>query len=123
MKIKHWKDVPAQAVPGQEGATIRWVLNDVDGAPHFALRVIELQPGASSPHHSHWWEHEIFVLQGTGMVVSPAGETPIRPGTTILVEGDDVHQLRNTGDEVLRFICLIPFPWLEGLAAKYASEA
>jgi mannose-6-phosphate isomerase-like protein (cupin superfamily) len=30
-----------------------------------------------------------------------------------------MHQFRNTGDDVLRFICLIPQPWL-GAVAKPA---
>ncbi len=120
MKIKHWTDVPAQKAAGVEGVTLRWVLDDKDGAPHFALRIIEVQPGCSTPHHTHWWEHEVFVLTGEGVAVEKDKETPIAHGTTLLVEGDEIHCFRNTGAEVLRFICLIPLPWLEGAAAKKA---
>ena len=48
--------------------------------------------------------------------MSADGETSIASGSVILVDGNETHQFRNTGDEVLRFICLIPFTWLEGLA-------
>ena len=122
MKIKHWTDVPAEPVPGLDGATIRWVLAEQDNAPHFALRVIEVQPGWATPDHAHWWEHEVFVLDGKGALVMEDGETPIAPGSTILVEKNEVHHFRNVGDEVLRFICLIPYKWLEGLAEKHASQ-
>jgi quercetin dioxygenase-like cupin family protein len=123
MKIKHWTDVPAEPVPGLDGATIRWVLAEKDNAPHFALRVIEVQPGSATPHHAHWWEHEVFVLNGKGALVTEEGEAPLSPGTTILVEKDEKHQFRNVGDEVLRFICLIPYQWLEGLAEKHAAPS
>jgi mannose-6-phosphate isomerase-like protein (cupin superfamily) len=53
--------------------------------------------------------------------VGEDGETPISTGTVLLVEGDEPHQFRNTGEGVLRFICLIPWPWLEGLAAEHAE--
>jgi quercetin dioxygenase-like cupin family protein len=121
MQIVHWTDVEEQPADGVEGVTIRWVIDDKGGAPHFALRVLDVQPGCATPYHTHWWEHEVFVLAGEGLVVYEGGETPISPGTTLLVDGDEVHCFRNTGEDVLRFICLIPHKWLEGLAAKHAS--
>jgi len=121
MQIKHWTDVAEQQAEGIEGVTVRWVINDTDGAPHFAMRVFDVQPGCSTPYHNHWWEHEVYVLAGEGVAVQESGETPISTGSVILVEGDEMHCFRNTGDDVLRFICLIPFQWLEGLAAKHAN--
>jgi len=123
MKVKHWTDVPAQAAEGAEGVTVRWVVNRQDGAPHFAMRVFEVQPGGSSPRHSHWWEHEVFVLEGQGVAAGAAGASPLSAGTVVLVPGGEMHQFRNTGDRVLRFICLIPFEWLEGLAAEQGNQS
>ena len=121
MKIKHWTDVQEQQAEGIDGVTVRWVINDTDGAPHFAMRVFDVQPAKSSLYHSHWWEHQVFVLEGEGVVVQEKSETPIAKGSVILVEGDEMHCFRNTGSDVLRFICLIPFQWLEGLAQKHTS--
>jgi quercetin dioxygenase-like cupin family protein len=123
MKIKDWMDVPEQEAEGLEGVTVRWVINDGDGAPHFAMRIFDVQPGRNTPYHNHWWEHEVYVLEGDGVAVSAGGETQISSGSVILVEGDEFHQFRNTGDGVLRFICLIPFRWLEGLAGAHAQGA
>ena len=123
MQIKHWTDVPAQQAEGIEGVTVRWVINEDDGAPHFAMRVFDVQPGCSTPYHSHWWEHEVFILDGEGIAVQESGETALATGSVILVEGDEMHCFRNTGDSVLRFICLIPFPWLEGMAEANATAS
>jgi quercetin dioxygenase-like cupin family protein len=121
MKIKRWTDVPAQPAEGLTGVTVRWVIAEPDGAPHFAMRIFDVQPGAQTPYHRHWWEHEVYVLQGEGLAVSESGETPISAGSVLLVEGDEMHQFRNAGDGVFRFICLIPWPWLEGLAEQHAG--
>ncbi len=109
-KIVHYRQVPAEPVAGLEGVTIRWVISQNDGAPHFAMRVFELQPGSGSPHHRHAWEHEVFILAGKGVLRIEEGEHPLEPGTAVFVPEGMVHQFYNDGDQVLRFLCLIPHP-------------
>lgn len=123
MQIKHWTDVPAQQAEGIEGVTVRWVINEEDGAPHFAMRIFDVQPGRATPYHQHWWEHEVYVLAGEGVAVQESGETPIGPGAVILVPGDELHCFRNEGEQVFRFMCLIPFRWLEGAVEAQAAQA
>jgi len=109
--IHHYTDIPAQPTEEAEGVTVRWLLTREDGAPHFAMRVFDVTPGHSTPYHSHWWEHEVFVLAGEGVVRDESGEeAPLRPGSVVLVPGGERHCFRNTGDELFRFICLIPHP-------------
>jgi len=109
--IHHYTDVPAQPTEEAEGVTVRWLLSREEGAPHFAMRVFDVAPGYSTPYHCHWWEHEVFVLAGGGIVRDAwGGETPLQPGSVVLVPGDERHFFRNTGDCHFRFICLIPHP-------------
>ncbi|MGD1995508.1 MAG: cupin domain-containing protein [Anaerolineae bacterium] len=91
-----------------EGITIRWVIGKPEGAPNFAMRVIEFQPGAIFETHQHPYEHEIFVLEGEGIVEGVEGEAPMRPGAVLYVPPDEPHGYRNTGQGALRFICVIP---------------
>ncbi|MBN1642337.1 MAG: cupin domain-containing protein [Anaerolineae bacterium] len=123
MQIKHWTEVSAQQAEGMDGITVRWVINDSDGAPHFAMRVFDVQPGLSTPYHKHWWEHEVFILEGEGVAVTEGGETRLSAGSVVLVDGNEMHCFRNTGESVLRFICLIPFGWLEGMAEAKGVQA
>lgn len=118
MQVRHFTQVPPEEVPGMPGVTVRWVIREDDGAPHFAMRVFEVPAGASTEHHEHWWEHEVFVLSGRGCARSEAGDQPLREGTVVFVPGGEKHQFVNDGDQVLRFICLVPHPRLEGLASK-----
>ena len=112
MKITHYKDVPPDPV-GEEGAsgiTVRWVIAEKDGAPNFSMRVFALEPGGYSPHHSHPWEHEVFILEGSGAVVREGQDIPISKGDVLFIPPGEAHQLKNTSAETLEFICLIPNP-------------
>jgi quercetin dioxygenase-like cupin family protein len=94
--------------PVQEGIGIRWLLAAKDGAPNFAMRVIEIEPGVIFEQHHHPYEHEIYVLEGEGVLVDAEGEHAMRPNTVFLVEPDVSHGYRNPGEQTLKFICVIP---------------
>ena len=112
--IHHYTDVCARPTEEAEGVTVRWLLTRAEGAPHFAMRVFDVASGHSTPYHSHWWEHEVFVLAGEGVVRDESGkESLLQPGSVVLVAGDEHHCFRNTGDSLFRFICLIPHPELK----------
>lgn len=106
MKVRSYRDVePTTEIPG---VALHAVISAADGAPRFAMRVFEVQPGASTPFHSHWWEHEVFILSGQGKVRGKDGERDLAPNDAVFVPGDEEHCFMNTGSEVLRFVCCIP---------------
>ncbi len=108
MIVKHYREVEPKTSYDAEGVALRWVVAKEDGAPRFAMRVIEVQPGRATAHHRHWWEHEVFVLSGQGVVKGPQGEYPLLEGSVVFVPGDEMHQFVNTGQDVLRFLCMVP---------------
>ena len=118
IQVRDFRDVEAQ--PAVEGVTMRVVIGPDEGAPYFNMRVFEVQPGYASPHPSPWWEHEVFVLSGQGVVKRDDGEIPVSHGSTVFVPGGEMHQFQNTGDDVLRFICLVPQEWLGGVEKPQA---
>ncbi len=103
--IKYFDAEPTVEVPG---VITREVINASDGAPSFCMRVIEVEPGSSTPWHSHQWEHEVFILSGEGIVKSEGKETQIAKDSVIFVAPDEQHCFLNTGNKPLRFICVIP---------------
>ena len=106
MRIRHYKDVePTEDIPG---VFRRVVIGPDEGAPTFVMRIFELDPGCSTPYHTHDWEHEIFVLAGKAAVKGRDGETPLSEGTAVFVAPNEEHCFINTGDSVLRVMCLIP---------------
>jgi len=106
MKVAKYTDTK----PTEElsGVFKREVITARDGAPNFCMRVFEVEPGSSTPDHSHPWEHEVFVLSGEGVVRGKEGESEIGQGSVVFIAPGEQHCFTNTGDQVLRFICLIP---------------
>jgi quercetin dioxygenase-like cupin family protein len=106
MKITNYTDTrPTQELPG---VTKREVITAGDGAPNFCMRVFEVEAGSSTPDHAHPWEHEVFVLAGKGVVRGEQGESAIGPGSVVFIAPNEQHCFVNTGEQLLRFICLIP---------------
>ena len=106
MKVSNYVDTkPAEEVAG---VFKREVITAKDGAPNFCMRVFEVEPGSSTPNHSHPWEHEVFILSGQGVVRGNEGESAIGTGSVVFIAPDEQHCFVNTGNQVLRFICLIP---------------
>ena len=109
MKRVHYTDVPADTVEdGAVGVKIRWLIGEDDGAPNFAMRHFEVEPGGVTPYHDHPWEHEAFILGGSGVVKGPDHETAVGPGDVVYMPPDETHCFRNTGAETLSFICMVP---------------
>ena len=106
MKVSKYLDTkPVDELPG---VVKREVINADDGAPNFCMRVFELEPGKRTPLHSHDWEHEVYVLDGRGVVLGAQGETPIEKDSVVFVPPNERHRFINNGSDILRFICVIP---------------
>jgi quercetin dioxygenase-like cupin family protein len=109
VKVFNYQSVEAKEVgEGSSKVKVRWLITKEIGAPNFAMRLFEVEPKGHSPLHTHDWEHEVFILEGEGVVVSEGGEKRFKSGDVVFVEPDEKHQFKNTGKRVLRFICVVP---------------
>jgi quercetin dioxygenase-like cupin family protein len=111
MKILHSRDVPAErsSLEGTRGTTVRWLIAGRDGAPHYAMRLFEIEPGGSIPVHTHEdTEHEIFIVEGEAICDDGKHEISVKPGDALLVLPGDAHSFRNISKRPFRFICVIP---------------
>jgi len=111
MSVKSYRDIPAQAVEeGASGVKIRWLITQEMGARNFSMRHFEIEPGGYTPKHTHDWEHEVFILSGTGMILEGETEQPFKADDVIFMPSGERHQFRNTGTEPVTMLCLIPSP-------------
>jgi quercetin dioxygenase-like cupin family protein len=110
VKITNFKNMEAREVkePGATGVTIRWLISEKDGAPNFAMRLFEVQPGGCTPYHKHKWEHEAFILEGKGNLTLEEKTIPLNKGDALFVPGEENHQFKNASQENLVFLCLVP---------------
>jgi len=98
------EDIAAPAV----GAKRRWLIDATMGAPNFTLAEVEVKPGGSTDHHSHPYEHAMLILEGTGEVVESTGTSPITPWEVLYITPNEYHQIKNTGEKILRFLLVEP---------------
>lgn len=91
------------------GTTIQWIWSKKDNVPNFFLRRFVVTPGNQIGLHNHAEEHEIFILEGEGLVFNDSGEKfNIKLEDTLFVPPNEPHGYKNTGQTNLVFLCIIP---------------
>ncbi|UCF50646.1 MAG: cupin domain-containing protein [Thermoplasmatales archaeon] len=110
MKQVHYSDIELEdpTEKGTKDMKVRWLISKKDGAENFAMRLFEIKSGGYTPLHQHDWEHEVFVLEGKGVTKDKNNEKSFNSGDVIFVPSMEWHQFINTGNETLKFLCIIP---------------
>ena len=112
MEIGTTRDVTPTPVDveGAEQVSVAWLLDAGKGAPNFAMRLFRIEPGGCTPRHRHPWEHEVYVVRGTGSVWSEGRWVPLEAGSFALILPDEEHQFASSEGAELQFLCMIPNP-------------
>jgi quercetin dioxygenase-like cupin family protein len=113
MLIRRPEDLPGQPMnmDGVKGVTMRIMVGRSDSAPTFAMRHFTVEPGGNTPHHSHNYEHEVYITEGEGQVEQNGTFHRIRAGDVLFVPPNAIHQFKNTaasGGKPLKFLCMVP---------------
>lgn len=112
MKKVNVADVPVDIVrePGAKQATIRRLIDMIDGADRFVLSLFELGSNGSTPPHYHDWEHEIYVLSGTCKLLLPdqGRDESLKPGDVIFIPRNVPHGFVTGPDEFCKLLCVAP---------------
>ncbi len=61
--------------------------------------------GRTTPHHHQKTEEIYYILAGRALMRVGQETAPVEPGDAIAIPLGASHQITNTGDEVLRFLC------------------
>jgi quercetin dioxygenase-like cupin family protein len=110
MKHVHYSEVAAKEVTdaGARDVRVRWLVSREDGAPNFYMRRFELAAGGCTPRHAHPWEHEVYILEGEGVVFGGGAEEEFRAGDVIFVPSDEEHYFAASPNRSVAFLCLVP---------------
>jgi len=93
---------------GAKGVRMQIMVGRDDAAPNFAMRHFVVAPGGHTPHHSHPYEHEVYIVEGE-LEAECSGESQVvRAGDVLLVPSEAVHQFRNCSAADARLLCLVP---------------
>lgn len=90
--------------------TARWCSATVHGPDHGAdasgSSLLEVPAGCRLPRHTDSAEEVVVVLDGRAEVEVDDERSQVPAGGVALVPEDVPHQVRNAGDETLRFLAL-----------------
>jgi len=99
-----------------------WMIGKKEGAENFAFRYYQLSPGSHSREEDHPYDHGILILQGAGEVLLGSEVQGISRGDIVYIPPDARHQIRNTGETPLGFLCVIPARRKKGAKTVWAEE-
>ena len=110
MIVSNEAEVRATPVESSEASRVamKVLISATEGWEDHVMRVLEVEPGGYTPRHAHDWPHINYMISGSGTLLMDGRETPVSAGSYALVPAGMEHQFQNTGDEVFRFICIVP---------------
>ena len=82
--------------PGGPAARL---VNLEDNPPTCTLSYSHIPPGESSSHHIHPWEHEVFLIAGSGTLFCDGVAYPVKAGDAIFIPGNVDHYTLNDGGD------------------------
>ncbi|MBN1532111.1 MAG: cupin domain-containing protein [Spirochaetes bacterium] len=108
--VRHFSEIGAIPVDadGAVNTTKRLLLGSGDGVPLFSVRMFEVGPGGRTPSHSHDFEHEIFVLEGSGTLVTASERLSMPAGSALFIPPMERHHMENGGESIMRILCMVP---------------
>lgn len=78
------------------------------GWEDYSMREFILGKDCYTPNHKHDWSHINYVISGEGTLMIDGEINEIKKGSYAYVPSNAQHQFKNTGDEDLVFLCIVP---------------
>ena len=110
MKVGNIKNTPKKKIesPVVKGASMQTLISPEEGWIGHVMRMMEVEKGGHTPRHTHDWPHINYVAEGEGILHIEGEDHKLEPGSYAYVPANKLHQFINTGEEVLKFICIVP---------------
>lgn len=93
---------------GMNGSFVTGLATPSRGAKSLEVWKAGMAPGASTPLHRHDAEEIVVVLSGHGEAHAAGEIAQFRAPCTLILPGNQLHQLKNTGAELLETIAVVP---------------
>jgi len=106
----------------QGGGPARLISTD-DGPVTCTMTYSVIEPGKTSSHHIHPWEHEVYILEGSGVLVCDGKEYPVKAGDGMFIPGGvDHYTLNNQSSGNIRRIEVNPLAAAHGTAGPGGTK-
>lgn len=104
------KDLVAKEVvhPSAFKAAMKVLVSPENGWEDHVMRVVEVEVDGYTPKHNHPWPHINFFIEGSGELMIDGKINKVEPGSFAFVPENALHQFRNKGENIFKFICIVP---------------
>jgi quercetin dioxygenase-like cupin family protein len=89
---------------------VQYLIDNRQGSDRFALRLYTVQKGGHTPLDQHPYEHHVYVMRGEGLLRQSKDKNSflkkLKPGDSIFIPSNAVHQFSNAQDEPFIFLCV-----------------
>ena len=80
-----------------DGINAARLINLDDNPPTCTLSYSQIEPGKTSSHHIHEWEHEVYIIEGTGTLFCDGKDYPVKAGDAMFIPPNVDHYTLNNG--------------------------
>ncbi len=110
MAIGHISDLVGKEInhPKALDSSMKVLISPKEGWDGYVMRVVEVKENGYTPKHSHPWPHVNYILEGEGELMIDSKNHRVVAGSYAYVPGNAVHQFKNIGKNVFKFICIVP---------------
>ncbi|MDX1412756.1 MAG: cupin domain-containing protein [Candidatus Promineifilaceae bacterium] len=119
-----WSGSRTRYYDNQMAAGVRetWLIGKAEKAQNFAFRYYELDVSGRSRLEKHAHDHGIMFLHGQGRILLGEEWQDVAQGDVVYIEPNQQHQILNTSQELLGFICVIPAVRVKNNKKVWAEE-
>lgn len=105
MKLVRAQDIDGVTMPAPFTRNIKILFApDREDIPEIMFSVVEIPPGGHTDYHDHDRPELIYIISGTGTSICSGEEVAISGGTAMWVLPREMHEVKNTGSEALKFV-------------------
>ena len=110
MIVDNVKNVPVIEVNSSEAkfTSMKVLVSPKEGWEGYVMREVTVLEGGFTPKHSHPWEHINYMIEGVGELMIDGKINKVEQGSYAYVPKGVLHQFRNDGNGVFKFICIVP---------------
>jgi quercetin dioxygenase-like cupin family protein len=110
MIVGHINQLEAKQISHTEAknAFMKILISPQEGWEGHVMRVLEVEVNGYTPKHSHPWPHINYMIEGKGQLMMNGEIHQVEAGTFAYVPGGTLHQFKNIGNEIFKFICIVP---------------
>ena len=110
MVVGNTKDLEKKTIESYQvqGVTMKVLVSPKEGWEGHVMRDHEVEENGYTPKDSHPWPHINYIIEGSGELMIDGVVHPVSAGSYAYVPLDTLHQFKNVGQGIFKFICIVP---------------